>query len=51
MKSSQTIFNKDQGTVTITEEAYEELVKKANQRDDYREICKQYQEVLGGGDL
>ena len=48
MKPSQTIFNKDTQTVTISEEEYFSLVKKANERDSYKEICEDFKAVLEG---
>ena len=41
MKSTQTIFNKDFDTVTITTKEYNKLLQ-------YKEICKEFQAVLGG---
>lgn len=41
MKSSQTIFNKDTQTVTISEAEYNKLLQ-------YKQLCKEFQAVLGG---
>lgn len=41
MKASQTIFNKDTRTVTISEKEYNKLLQ-------YRELCREFQSVLGG---
>ena len=43
MKPSQTIFNRDQGTVTISEKEYNKLLQ-------YRELCREFKAVLGEGD-
>ena len=43
MKPSQTIFNKDQGTVTISVSEYNKLKL-------YREYALEMKEVLRGGD-
>ena len=42
MKPSQTIFNRDQGTVTISEKEYNKLLQ-------YRELCREFKAVLGEG--
>jgi hypothetical protein len=44
MKSHQTIFNKDVSTVTISEEEYRRLLQ-------YKELCKEFQQVLKGDGL
>ena len=44
MKSSQTIFCKDDGTVTISATEYNKLLQ-------YKELCKEFQAVLKGDDL
>lgn len=41
MKTSQTIFCKDDGTVTISVSEYNKLIQ-------YKELCKEFQEVLSG---
>jgi predicted CopG family antitoxin len=41
MSSTQSIFNRDFGTVTISQEEYEKLLQ-------YKELCKEFQEVLQG---
>lgn len=41
MKPSQTIFNRDDGTVTISETEYDKLLQ-------YKQLCKEFQAVLGG---
>lgn len=41
MKPSQTIFCKDDDTVTISQSEYNKLLQ-------YKEICKEFQAVLGG---
>ena len=43
MKTSQTIFCKDDGTVTISVSEYNKLIQ-------YKELCKEFQEVLSGDD-
>ena len=43
MKPSQTIFNKDYGTVTISEKEYNKLLQ-------YKELALEMREVLQGGD-
>lgn len=42
MKPSQTIFNRDDGTVTISEKEYNKLLQ-------YRELCREFKAVLGEG--
>jgi hypothetical protein len=44
MSSTQTIFNRDFGTVTISQEEYEKLLQ-------YKELCKEFQAILKGDDL
>ena len=44
MKPSQTIFNRDLATVTISEDEYRKLLQ-------YKELCKEFQAVLKGDDL
>ena len=41
MKSTQTIFNRDFDTVTIPTKEYNKLLQ-------YKQLCKEFQEVLGG---
>ena len=41
MKSTQTIFNKDFDTVTITTKEYNKLLQ-------YKQLCQEFKEVLGG---
>lgn len=41
MKPTQTIFNKDHGTVTISEKEYNKLLQ-------YRELCFEFRQVLQG---
>ena len=41
MKPSQTIFCKDDDTVTISQSEYNKLLQ-------YKEICKEFQAVLSG---
>ena len=41
MKPSQTIFCKDNGTVTISVSEYNRLLQ-------YRELCKEFQDILRG---
>jgi hypothetical protein len=41
MKSTQTIFNKDFDTVTITTKEYNKL-------SQYKQLCQEFKEVLGG---
>lgn len=41
MKPSQTIFNKDTQTVTISEDEYQRLLQ-------YKQLCKEFQAVLSG---
>ena len=43
MKSSQTIFNKDQGTVTLSAVEYNKLIL-------YKELALEMKEVLQGDD-
>ena len=43
MKSSQTIFCKDNGTVTISHSEYEKLLQ-------YKQLCKEFQAILTEGD-
>ena len=43
MKPSQTIFCKDNGTVTISADEYNKLLQ-------YKQLCKEFQEVLSEGD-
>jgi len=43
MKPSQTIFCKDNGTVTISLREYNKLL-------GYKELCKEFQAILTGGD-
>lgn len=40
---SQTVFNKDFGTVTISETEYNKLL-------EYKKLCKEFQAVLTSGD-
>ena len=41
MKSTQTIFNKDFDTVTITTKEYNKLLQ-------YKQLCQEFREILGG---
>ena len=41
MKSSQTIFCKDDGTVTISQSEYNKLLQ-------YKQLCKEFKAVLSG---
>lgn len=41
MKSTQTIFYKDDNTVRISQAEYEKLLQ-------YKQLCKEFREVLGG---
>jgi predicted CopG family antitoxin len=41
MKSTQTIFNRDTQTVTISEREYYKLLQ-------YKQLCQEFREVLGG---
>ena len=41
MKPSQTIFCKDDGTVTISQSEYNKLLQ-------YKQLCQEFREVLGG---
>lgn len=41
MKSSQTIFCKDDGTVTISQSEYDKLLQ-------YKQLCHEFQAVLRG---
>ena len=41
MKSSQTIFNRDTQTVTISENEYNKLLQ-------YKQLCKEFKAVLSG---
>lgn len=43
MKPQQTIFNKDFNTVTISVKEYEKLLA-------YKQICKDFHEVMKGGE-
>ena len=43
MKSTQTIFNKDFDTITISRVEYEKLLA-------YKQICKDFHEVMKGGE-
>ena len=42
MKASQTIFNKELGTVTISQSEYEKLLQ-------YKQICYDFKAVIEGG--
>ena len=42
MKASQTIFNKELGTVTITQSEYDKLLA-------YKELCHEFKNVIEGG--
>ena len=42
MKASQTIFNKELGTVTISQSEYDKLLP-------YKEICQEFKAVIEGG--
>lgn len=46
MKPSQTIFYKNEGTVTISLEEYNKLVRNSNLLAVYKEICQEIKEVL-----
>ena len=43
MKPSQTIFNKDFDTITISRTEYEKLLA-------YKQICKDFHDIMQGGD-
>ena len=43
MKPSQTIFCKDNGTVTISQSEYDKLML-------YKQYCLEMKEILSGGD-
>ena len=43
MKPSQTIFNRNDNTVTISENEYNKLLQ-------YKQLCKEFQAVLSGDD-
>ena len=46
MKPSQTIFYKNNGTVTISLEEYNRLVRNSNLLEDYKAMCQEMKEVL-----
>ena len=48
MKPSQTIFYKNNGTVTISLEEYNRLVRNSNLLEDYKAMCQEMKEVLKG---
>ena len=43
MKPSQTIFNRDNNTVTISENEYNKLLQ-------YKQLCREFQAILKGDD-
>ncbi len=50
MKPSQTIFNKDTLTVTISLNEYNQLVRDSNLLQDYKQIASEMKAILKGDD-
>ena len=48
MKSTQTIFCKDDETVTITLSEYNQLVRDSNLLEDYKQIAAEMKAILKG---
>lgn len=48
MKPSQTIFCKDNNTVTISLAEYNRLIHRSDKLEDYKELCREMSEILKG---
>lgn len=48
MQPNQTIYNKDNGTVTISLEDYNQLVRDSNMLQDYKQIAAEMKAILKG---
>ena len=50
MKPSQTIYNKTQGTVTISITEYNQLIRDSNLLQDYKQIASEMKAIIQGED-